>query len=69
MRQFQDEIGISTRGQALYEITGEAQDFVGRSGIALGQLTLFVQHTSASLLIQENADPMCAATSWNSSAG
>src|SRR5690349_2493412 len=57
MRQLQDEIAISTQGQGLYEITGEAQSFVGTSGIAMGQLTLFVQHTSASLLIQENADP------------
>lgn len=57
MRQLQDEIAISTRGQGLYEITDEARRLVEASGIAMGQLTLFVQHTSASLLIQENADP------------
>src|SRR5262245_48548620 len=57
MRQFQDEIAIATRGQGLCEITGEAQGFVARSGVVLGQLTLFAQHISASLLIQENADP------------
>lgn len=57
MRQLQNEIAISTRGQGFTEITGEARRFVKQSGIRLGQLTLFVQHTSASLLIQENADP------------
>jgi len=57
MRQLQDEIAITTRGQGFTEITGEARHFVKVSGILTGQLTLFVQHTSASLLIQENADP------------
>jgi secondary thiamine-phosphate synthase enzyme len=57
MRQFQDEIAVATRGEGLYEITGEAREFLARSGVVLGQLTLFVRHTSASLLIQENADP------------
>ena len=46
-----------TKGQGLYEITDDASRFVATTEIALGQLTLFVQHTSASLLIQENADP------------
>lgn len=57
MRQLQDEIAIATRGQGFTEITGEARRFVKASGVHMGQLTLFVQHTSASLLIQENADP------------
>lgn len=57
MRQLQDEIAIATQGQGFAEITGEARRFVKASGILTGQLTLFVQHTSASLLIQENADP------------
>jgi secondary thiamine-phosphate synthase enzyme len=57
MRQFQDEISVATRGQGLYEITSEGRHFIDRSRIVTGQLTLFVQHTSASLLIQENADP------------
>lgn len=57
MRQLQSEIAISTRGQGFTEITDEARRFVAASGMATGQLTLFVQHTSASLLIQENADP------------
>jgi len=57
MRQVQNEIAISTQGQGFTEITGEARRFVKTSGLLTGQLTLFVQHTSASLLIQENADP------------
>lgn len=57
MRQLQTELAISTRGQGFTEITDEARRFVEASGMETGQLTLFVQHTSASLLIQENADP------------
>ncbi|WP_368911474.1 secondary thiamine-phosphate synthase enzyme YjbQ [Taklimakanibacter deserti] len=57
MRQLQDEISVATRGQGLYEVTRDVQYFIEKSGIVIGQLTLFVQHTSASLLIQENADP------------
>jgi secondary thiamine-phosphate synthase enzyme len=57
MRQAQDATLIMTKGQGLYEITDEARHFVKRCGIVSGQLTLFVQHTSASLIIQENADP------------
>jgi secondary thiamine-phosphate synthase enzyme len=41
----------------LHEITGEVDDWVGGSGITAGVLTLFCRHTSASLLIQENAAP------------
>lgn len=48
---------ISTRGQGLYEFTGEVADFLRKSGMQEGVLTLFVRHTSCSLLIQENADP------------
>ena len=48
---------IPTRGQGLYEITGEAAAFVRKAGVATGLLTVFVRHTSASLLLQENADP------------
>lgn len=57
MRQARHEIAIMTKGQGLHEITDEASRFVASTGITLGQLTLFVRHTSASLLIQENADP------------
>ena len=48
---------IATRGPGLYEFTREATAFVAGAGIETGLLTLFVRHTSCSLLIQENADP------------
>ena len=57
MHQDQTEISFSTKGQGLYEITRETQAFVAASGIEVGQLTAFCRHTSASLVIQENADP------------
>ena len=50
-------LAIETRGPGLYEFTSRASDFVAETGIAAGLLTLFVRHTSCSLLIQENADP------------
>ncbi|NVD39387.1 YjbQ family protein [Ensifer sp. HO-A22] len=53
----QTTIVISTRGQGLYEFTDEAAEFVSANGRGEGLLTLFVRHTSCSLLIQENADP------------
>lgn len=53
----QTTIVIATRGQGLYEFTDEAARFVRASGKGEGLLTLFVRHTSCSLLIQENADP------------
>jgi secondary thiamine-phosphate synthase enzyme len=57
MRQRSHQLLIETAGQRLYEITGEVQSWVEAQGVAQGLLTLFVHHTSASLLIQENADP------------
>jgi len=48
---------VATRGRGLHEITGEVQGVVARSGVAEGLCTLFIRHTSASLLVQENADP------------
>ncbi len=48
---------VATRGQGLYEFTDEAEAFVRKAGVETGLLTLFVRHTSCSLLIQENADP------------
>jgi secondary thiamine-phosphate synthase enzyme len=53
----QQKVVISTRGQGLYEFTGEAEAFVSGVGVDVGLLTAFVGHTSCSLLIQENADP------------
>ncbi|HEX5051688.1 MAG TPA: secondary thiamine-phosphate synthase enzyme YjbQ [Planctomycetota bacterium] len=50
-------LSIRTRAQGLCEITAEVAAVVRASGVRDGLCTLFVQHTSASLLIQENADP------------
>lgn len=48
---------ISTKGQGLYEFTPQVVGWVSAQRIDAGLLTLFIRHTSASLLIQENADP------------
>jgi len=57
MQQLVTRLEISTRGPGLYEFTAQTEEFVETSGIAAGLLTAFCRHTSASLLIQENADP------------
>jgi secondary thiamine-phosphate synthase enzyme len=51
---------VATRGRGLHEITGEVAAAVARAGVAEGLCTLFIRHTSASLLVQENADPSAA---------
>jgi secondary thiamine-phosphate synthase enzyme len=48
---------VEAKGQGLHEFTAEVERVVARAGVREGLCTLFVQHTSASLLIQENADP------------
>ena len=53
----QRKIAIATLGQGLYEFTDEAEAFVRDAGAETGLLTVFLRHTSCSLLIQENADP------------
>jgi len=53
----QATLTVRTEGAGLYEITGQVERYVRETGIAEGLLTLFVQHTSCSLCIQENADP------------
>jgi secondary thiamine-phosphate synthase enzyme len=50
-------LSVPTRGRGLHEITDEVQTQVTSSGLANGLCTLMIQHTSASLTIQENADP------------
>jgi secondary thiamine-phosphate synthase enzyme len=50
-------IEVRTRGRRLHEITSEIQAVVRASGVSEGLCTLMIQHTSASLTIQENADP------------
>jgi secondary thiamine-phosphate synthase enzyme len=57
MRQLTHEFVIATRGPGLVPFTAEVGAWVGDSGIRRGLLTLHVRHTSASLVIQENADP------------
>lgn len=57
MRQFQQIITINTSGTGLTEFTGKAAGIVDASGIKVGLAHIFCAHTSASLLIQENADP------------
>lgn len=53
----QAEFSVSTRGAGLYEFTRDVTQWVASTGRSEGLLTLFVRHTSCSLLIQENADP------------
>jgi secondary thiamine-phosphate synthase enzyme len=57
LRQAFTELRIPTRTRGFYEITRAVQQWVGNTAIENGVLTLHIRHTSASLLIQENADP------------
>ncbi|MBB5446653.1 MULTISPECIES: secondary thiamine-phosphate synthase enzyme YjbQ [unclassified Paraburkholderia] len=57
MRQVIHHLSIQARGRGLVEFTDDARRFVDETDIRTGLLTLFCRHTSASLLIQENADP------------
>jgi len=57
MHNFQQVLRIQTQGKGLQEITHEVQHIVQASKITCGLCNLFVRHTSASLVIQENADP------------
>lgn len=56
MQQMVSSLTISTRGPGLYEFTDDLNAFVDKSGVRNGLVTAFCRHTSASLLIQENAD-------------
>jgi secondary thiamine-phosphate synthase enzyme len=53
----QDTVAVRVAGRGLVDITKKIEASVGASGIATGLCTVFLQHTSASLVIQENADP------------
>ena len=57
MRVHTESIVVRTTGKGTYEITDQVHACLARSGIATGTLTVFVQHTSCSLIIMENADP------------
>jgi secondary thiamine-phosphate synthase enzyme len=61
MHQHQEELRVATGGRGLVELTGQVRDVVRRAEVNLGQVTVFCQHTSASLVIQENADPSARA--------
>ena len=50
-------VTVATRGKGLYPFTRQAEDWLAKHGVANGLLTAFIQHTSCSLVIQENADP------------
>lgn len=57
MHQAIHSVTIPTQGQGLYEFSRAVNSFVAQSGVETGLLTVYVRHTSCSLLIQENADP------------
>jgi len=57
VKQFSHALQVSTRGKGLYPFTREIAAWISSTGVETGLLTVFVQHTSASLTIQENADP------------
>ena len=57
LRQAQGKLSVRTNGQGLFEITPEVAAWLAHQHFESGLLTVFCQHTSASLIIQENADP------------
>ncbi len=57
MKQATYRLHLKTTGQGLYEFTGQVAAWLKERGHVTGLLTIFVQHTSASLIVQENADP------------
>ena len=57
MRFHHGQIVISTKGKGTYEITDEVQEKIDKSGVRNGVVTIFVQHTSCSLTMMENAAP------------
>jgi secondary thiamine-phosphate synthase enzyme len=56
MQQTTHQISVSTQGRKLYDITPEVTSWAKHSGLLTGLITLYIQHTSASLLINENYD-------------
>ena len=57
MRQASSTLTVTTRGKGLTDISGQVAALIRDTGIAAGLVTIFCRHTSASLLIQENASP------------
>ena len=52
-----DQLEVRTNGKNLYEITDDVQSKVGNRGVRNGTVTIFIQHTSCSIVVMENADP------------
>jgi secondary thiamine-phosphate synthase enzyme len=61
MKALTESIEVRTRGKGTYEITDEVARIVRASGVQTGTVTAFIRHTSASLVIYENADPSARA--------
>lgn len=57
MRQSQEVVEVTTRGRGLHSVTDDVAEVVRRADVATGICTVLITHTSASLTIQENADP------------
>jgi secondary thiamine-phosphate synthase enzyme len=57
LSSYQEVVEIRTPGRGFTNVTRQVQAVVGRSGVETALCTVFIQHTSASLVIQENADP------------
>jgi secondary thiamine-phosphate synthase enzyme len=57
MHVYHDHLEVRTHGKGLYGITDDVQSKIDKSGVRNGTVTVFVQHTSCSIVIMENADP------------
>ena len=57
MHVHHDQLELRTKGKGLYEITDDVQAKIDRCGVRTGTVTVFVQHTSCSVVVMENADP------------
>jgi secondary thiamine-phosphate synthase enzyme len=57
MHVYHDQLEVRTRGKGLYEVTHDVQSKIDNCGVRNGTVTVFVQHTSCSIVIMENADP------------
>src|ERR1700675_2978261 len=57
MRVRQERFDVRTNGKGTYEITDDIQSIINKAGVRAGNMTAFVQHTSCSLIVMENADP------------
>jgi secondary thiamine-phosphate synthase enzyme len=57
MRVYHEKLEVRTKGKGLYEITDDVRSKIDKCGVRNGTVTVFVQHTSCSVVIMENADP------------